>query len=137
LNLNQSYPVKYMMFPGTVIASVGDNPRHNVVIPSFRAIFLRPSNVELNDLLCVSSTAHSAPPKVISPTFGPAMQYSALLFAKKTSRQQAVTPRFGGRELNGFAEVEESCWMAVRGDWVGWDCRRTRTTSRGVTIVQY
>jgi hypothetical protein len=39
------------MFPGTVIASVGDNPRHSVVIPSFRAIFLRPSNVELNDLL--------------------------------------------------------------------------------------
>jgi hypothetical protein len=119
LNRNQSYPVKYMIFPGTVIANVGDSPRHNVVMPSFRAIFLNPSNVELNVFLCVSSTAHSAPTRLISPTFGPAMQYSALLFAKKTSRQQAVTPRFGGRVLNGCGEVEASFWMVVRGDWVG------------------
>jgi hypothetical protein len=86
------------------MTSVGDNPRHNVVIPSFRAIFRSPSNVELKVRFCVSSTAHPTPVAFNSPNLGPAMQNSALLFAKKTSRQQAVTPRFGGRLLKDRVE---------------------------------
>jgi len=89
------------MLAGTVMTNVGDSPRHKVVIPSFRAIFRSPSKVELNDRLCVSSTAHSAPTDLlISPILGAAMQYSAVLVAKKTSRQHAVTPKFGGRVLS-------------------------------------
>jgi len=119
LNRNQSYPVKYMIFAGTVMSSVGDKPRHNVLIPSFRAIFLNPSNVELKVLLWVSSTAHSAPATLTSPNFGAAKQYSALLVAKNTSRQQAVTPRLGGGVLKVCGEVEANLLIVVRGDWVG------------------
>ena len=65
---------------------------------------------------------------------GPAMQNRALLLTQKTSRQHAVTPRFGGRLVNveGF---EESVAVG-RKEEGGWDCRRTRTTSRGVTAGQ-
>lgn len=44
---------------------------------------------------------------------GPAAtQYWALLFTQKTSRQQAVTPRLGGRLVNGT------------GRWLGSDVER-------------
>lgn len=48
-----------MTFPGTAIIKVGERPLHNVKIPSFRAIFLKPSRVELKVLRCVSSAAQS------------------------------------------------------------------------------
>jgi hypothetical protein len=65
------------------------------------------------------------------------MQYSALFPAKKTSRQQAVTPRFGGRALNDFVE-DDATFEIVRKveGCAGCDCKRTRTTSRGVTDVE-
>lgn len=132
LNRSQSYPVKYMIFAGTVITKVGDNPRHKEVTPSLRAIFRSPSNVELYDRFCVSSTAHSAP---IAPILGAAMQYSTLFVAKKTSLQHAVTPRFGGSVLKDCGEDAASLEIVESGDGVeGCDCSRTRTTSRGVTV---
>lgn len=57
------------------------------------------------------------------------MQKGEVLFTQKTSRQQAVTPRFFGRlvkDERGGEEDESWGW--------DWDCRRTRTTSRGVTV---
>src|SRR3954453_16003671 len=108
-----------MIFPGTVIRSVGESPRHNVVIPSFRAIFLSPSNVELNARFCVSSTAHSVPAN--SPILGPARQYSPLFVAKKTSRQHAVTPRFGDEVLNVPGEAVARFRVVVRGEGDGCD----------------
>lgn len=112
---------------------VGDNPRHKVVIPSFRAIFRSPSKVELNVRFCVSSTTHSALASAFtSPTFDSAMQYSAVLFAKKTSRQHAVTPRFAGIGLKDWR-----VFATTRGGGrTGCDWRRTRTTSRGVTVIR-
>jgi len=63
---------------------------------------------------------------------GSAMQKGEVLFTQKTSRQQAVTPRLGGRlvkaEAKGRGEEED-----LGGPW---DWRRTRTTSRGVTVVE-
>lgn len=97
---------------------VGLRPRHNDLGPSLRAIFRRPSSVEVNVLRLVSSTAHSvaddaallgaAAPMALR--LGPAMQKRALLFTQNTSRQQAVTPRFGGRLLN---EVGRGNWVVV------------------------
>jgi hypothetical protein len=117
--LSQSYPVKYMTLPGTAIANVGVNPRHNVVGPSFRAIFLMPSNVELNVLRCVSSTAQSAAiPSLAVPL--PAKQKSPLFPTKKTSLQHAVTPRFGGSSLKSFKfAVYAGNFERLRGDGVG------------------
>lgn len=108
------------MFAGTAMARVGDKPLQSVVNPSFRAIFRMPSNVELNVLLWVSSTAHPTP--ATSPTLGAAIQNSPLLLAKKTSRQHAVTPRFGGNVLNVWGDVA-SLDKLVRGegDCCGWD----------------
>lgn len=60
--------------------------------------------------------------------------------SQKTSRQQAVTPRLGGRaavvevKVSGVRGILER--RSVEERWAGvWccDCRRTRTTSRGVT----
>lgn len=86
------------------MTSVGDSPRHKVVTPSLREIFLNASKVELNVRLCVSSTAQSSAAAefafLIVPISGPATQYSMLLPIKKTSRQHAVTPRFGGGDAN-------------------------------------
>lgn len=45
-----------------------------------------------------------------------------------------MTPRFGGRVLKDWGDWAASFEMAVRGDCIGCDCNRTRTTSRGVTI---
>ena len=62
------------------------------------------------------------------------MQKGVVLFTQKTSRQQAVTPMFGGRFVK-----EGSLLGKVEGVRVGCfeggdcDCSRTRTTSRGVT----
>lgn len=58
-----------------------------------------------------------------------AMQKGEVLFTQKTSRQQDVTPRFGGRLAN-FGDV----FGREELDELGCDWRRTRTTSRGVTI---
>lgn len=122
------------------MSNVGLRPRHSELTPSFLAILRNPSRVELNVLRCVSSTAHSdaavaAEAASILVPVELIMQNWALLLTQKTSRQQAVTPRFGGRLLNEVG-VEEAAKerTAERDEGVGCDCRRTRTTSRGVTV---
>lgn len=119
---------------------VGLRPRHRDLGPSFRAIFRSPSRVDVNVLRLVSSTAQSAANEAVllgaaalmALRLGLAMQKRALLLTQNTSRQQAVTPRLGGRLLNavGFAEGI----VAGRKEEAGCDWRRTRTTSRGVTV---
>ena len=90
---------------------VGERPLHRDVIPSCRAIFCNPSRVELNVLRRASSTAQSAvdASEELNMAEGlVAMQKDEALFTQKTSRQQAVTPRFGGRfekEKGGDADV--------------------------------
>jgi hypothetical protein len=61
-------------------------------------------------------------------------QTSEVLLVKKTSRQQAVTPRFVGRKGTPPGVVgRASLVKSIGGGWVTpWDCQRTRTTSRGV-----
>ena len=66
---------------------------------------------------------------------GPAMQNGDVLFTQKTSRQQAVTPRLGGRFVNFEIGPVEGRVYGLGGE--GCDCRRTRTTSRGVTLPEY
>jgi hypothetical protein len=67
---------------------------------------------------------------------GPTKQISEVLLAKKTSRQQAVTPSVAGR--NAAAPGEEVAGMASLRKSTGPGCemlcdrQRTRTTSRGV-----
>ena len=61
-----------------------------------------------------------------------AMQKGEALLTQKTSRQQVVTPRLGGKLENcvrsrGLEELEA----------LGCDCKRTRTTSKGVTAHAY
>ncbi len=100
--------------------------------------------MEVNVLRRVSSTAQSAAPADGEEREGfnvatvaederfsglTAMQKGEVLFTQKTSRQQAVTPRFGGR----FMKEEEEETFGIDGGGFGWDWRRTRTTSRGVT----
>ena len=92
-----------MMLPGTDMTRVGERPRHSVVKPSCRAIFLKPSSVELKVLRCTCSTAQSAEtaaPVAEGPTG--ATQPSTLLFMKNTSLQHAVTPRLEGRKAFGL-----------------------------------
>lgn len=137
--------MKYMTFAGIAITRVGERPRHRAAGPSFLATLRRPSNVEVKVLLRVSSTAQSAAAEFVGDARAglrpvnvevepapeldklgvAAIQKGEALFTQKTSRQQAVTPRLGGRfekldkEAEGFGE--------------GWDWSLTRTTSRGVT----
>lgn len=119
---------------------VGLRPRHRELRPSLRAILRRPSSVEVNVLRLVSSTAQSAAegPALLGAAalmllrLGSAMQKRALLLTQNTSRQQAVTPRFGGRLLN-VGGLGEGVVVGRKED-AGCDCRRTRTTSRGVTV---
>lgn len=93
------------------ITRVGDSPRHSELIPSLRAIFRSPSNVEVKVLRRVSSIAQSAAEAgdemmaVLATAEGDsaAMQTEEVLLTQKTSRQQAVTPRFGGRLANADA----------------------------------
>lgn len=133
-----------MTFAGMDIASVGESPRQRVVGPSLRAIFLRPSSVEVKVFRRVSSTAQSAAWVDSEERDGfrvatvaederfsglAAIQKGEVLFTQKTSRQQVVTPRFGGR----FVKEEG---FGVEREGLGWDCRRTRTTSRGVTMYE-
>src|SRR3569833_2312573 len=133
-----------MMFAGTAMAREGDRPRHDVVKPSLRAIFLSPSSVELKVRCCGCSTAQSVAPAggtPIPPILVPATQYSALLFIKKTSRQHAVTPRLDGRKVFGavaasFCKSAGSLWKSGPARVICWDCKRTRTTSSGVTGEQ-
>lgn len=128
------------MLAGTVISSVGERPRQSVVTPSLRAIFLSPSIVELMVLLWASSTAQStAGPEAAAvgdrdPALWATRQYSTLLVEKKTSRQQAVTPRFAGPAFERVFVVRASLEKSIFGGWTtDCDCSRTRTTSRGVT----
>lgn len=119
---------------------VGLRPRHRDLGPSLRAIFRRPSRVEVKVLRLVSSTAHSVADEAallgaaapMALRLGPAMQKRALLLIQNTSRQQAVTPRFGGRLLNVLGRGEGV--DVVRKEEGGCDWRRTRTTSSGVTV---
>ena len=82
---------------------VGDRPRQRDVGPSFRAILRRPSKVEVNVFLRVSSTAQSEAiaglrVAMVADEEGlAAMQKGEVLLTQKTSRQQAVTPIFLGR----------------------------------------
>ena len=82
---------------------VGDRPRQRDVGPSFRAILRRPSKVEVNVFLRVSSTAQSEDRAglrvaMVADEEGlAAMQKGEVLLTQKTSRQQAVTPMFLGR----------------------------------------
>jgi hypothetical protein len=115
---SQSYPAKYMTLPGTAMSRVGESPRHNVVTPSFRAIFRIPSSVELIVRRSVSATTHVSAcicdvwdeDAIGSVETGPdadaveseasATQYGVLLLTQKTFLQHAVTPRSGGRFVN-------------------------------------
>lgn len=95
----------------------------------------------MNVLRRVSSTAQSAVAvdgeereglrfAVVREDAVVAMQNGEVLFTQKTSRQQAVTPRFGGR----FVKDDGVLGVGREEDLVGdCDCSRTRTTSRGVT----
>lgn len=110
-----------MTFAGIDMARVGESPRQSDVGPSFRAILRRPSRVELKVLRRVSSTAQSAAwagseemegLRVVTvaeeerlPGFV-AMQNGEVLLTQKTSRQQAVTPRFRGRLEKDEDEVD-------------------------------
>ena len=126
-----------MTFAGTAMTIVGLSPRHKVVRPSLRAILRRPSSVVVNVLRCDSSIAHSelaVAALLIGPALAPATQNDALLLTQKTSRQHAVTPRFGGRLLNDGREEFEKVCSPAEGDGFCCDWRRTRTTSRGVTV---
>ena len=88
---------------------VGERPRQREVTPSLRAILRRPSRVEVNVLRRVSSTAQSAVAEEderdvfkageISEPAEEALarQKREVLLTQNTSRQQAVTPRLGGR----------------------------------------
>lgn len=102
-----------MTFAGIAITKVGERPRQRELSPSFRAIFRNPSNVELNVLWRVPSTAQSAigidaaedgceKAAVAGTEFSATMQTEEVLLTQKTSRQHAVTPRFGGK----FSKVE-------------------------------
>ena len=89
---------------------VGESPRHSELTPSLRAIFRSPSNVEVKVLRRVSSTAQSAAELegemtgVLMAAVGePAAMQTEVLLTQKTSRQHAVTPRFGGRLANAEA----------------------------------
>src|SRR6478735_8415640 len=112
------------MFEGTAMTSVGDSPRQRVVTPSLRAIFRRPSKVELKVRRCTSSTAHSAGAggATIPSILGAARQNSALPPEKKTSRQQDVIPSSavwaGESEVVVIASLEKS--TVDRGAFCDW-----------------
>ena len=126
------------------ITSVGVRPRQREVSPSLRAIFRRPSSVDVIVLRRVSSTAQSVVERgercEMLEVAGDAMQNWALLFTQNTSLQHAVTPRFGGRfekeagEGDADLEAAAAARMPDEVEELGWDWSRTRTTSRGVTI---
>lgn len=126
-----------MTLAGTAITRVGLRPRHNELRPSCLAILRSPSRVEVKVLRCVSSTAHSVTEAEDSDATleeeGVATQNWALLLTQKTSRQHAVTPRLVGRLLK---EAGAEALAKATGDILGWDWRRTRTTSNGVTEVK-
>ncbi len=89
---------------------------------------------------CVSSTAQSEAREAVEEAVAGlrvavelfATQNWAWLSTQNTSRQQAVTPRFGGSLENW----EERLWVWEDAVGVFWDCNRTRTTSRGVTVTE-
>lgn len=130
------------------MTGVGERPRHRAAGPSLLATLRRPSRVEVNVLLRVSSTAQSAaavfegdtraelrlvdveadPEPGVAKLGVAAIQKGEVLFTQKTSRQQAVTPRFGGR----FAKLARE----AEGFGGGCDWSLTRTTSRGVTAKE-
>lgn len=116
-------------------------------MPSYRAILTRPSQVPWMRRREVSSTMQASGMVVLGDR---AMQASEVLVIQKISRQQAVTPSSGVEK----AAVDWK-WRGARGSLcarrgvlfdmkagregreveVGcWDWRRTRTTSRGVTV---
>jgi hypothetical protein len=115
---------------------VGDSPRHSVLGPSFCAIFRSPSHVLLMVLRSTSSTAHPRSAGFIGDMVGPATQKGALLFIQKTSLQHAEMPMLGGRSRNcvRVAPLKTRGCDEVAVETVSCDCRRTRTTSSGVTV---
>lgn len=139
--------MKYITLPGIAITRVGDKPRHSDRVPSFLAIFRKPSNVELKDFCREASAAQLAADvsaaveedvaiegfnavNVVGKEFEElATQNGDVLVTQKTSRQQAVTPRLEGRFLKAGESFKGSEYDF--GEFCDW--RRTRTTSRGVT----
>lgn len=129
---------------------VGERPRQREVTPSYRAILTRPSQVPWKRRREVSSTTHESAREVGETAGESAMQASEVLVIQKTSRQHAVTPSSGAERAAvdwKWRGESGSLWArrgvlrraavvvaAARGGRVGCcDCRRTRTTSRGVT----
>ena len=111
-----------MTLAGIAMTRVGDRPRQRDVGPSFRAIFRKPSSVEVKVFRLVSSTAQSvagvtdvevreglrvARVAEEDSLGAAAMQKGEVLFTQKTSRQQAVTPRFFGRLVKDEGGREE------------------------------
>ena len=147
---SESYPVKYITLAGIAMSRVGERPRQRLAVPSYFAIFTNPSQVPVKLRRDVSSIAQASVKAVDVELEGEAIQNSALLGFQKTSRQQAVTPvsvgsraqvdwNCGGTSLCARRDVS-GIFVGVVGavdvfdSCVGWDCSRTRTTSRGVAI---
>lgn len=108
-------------------------------MPSFREIFFRPSIVELIVFFCASCTAQlkagADDAAAEAEDRGVTRQASALLLEKNTSRQQAVTPMFAVLKFWRLLVVRAILEKSIFGGWkTVWDCSRTRTTSRGVTV---
>lgn len=119
-----------------VMTRVGESPLHSVRSPSFCEILRRPSQVLLIVLRSTSSTAQVASAGFSGATVGPATQSGAELLDQKTSRQHVVIPRLGCKSRNWVSEPAVKVEERRAGEAVGmWscDCRRTRTTSSGVT----
>lgn len=58
-----------------------------------------------------------------------------MLETQKTSRQHWDIPMLGGSFANAVGEGSVLCVAGeAKGVVDGWDCSRTRTTSRGVTV---
>src|SRR6187551_2012933 len=107
-----------MTFPGSAMARVGVKPRQSVVNPSLRETLRKPSNVDVNVACLVRSTEQSPGTlggMPIPSIFVSARHCSALLFMKKTSRQQAVTPRLEGRKA--LAGDVASFWKSAGRFW--------------------
>jgi hypothetical protein len=119
------------------MTKVGERPLQSVLGPSFCAIFRSPSHVLLIVLRSTSSTAHPISAGLSGDMVGPATQKGALLFIQKTSLQHADMPMFGGRSRNCVRVPPlktRGCDREEEAGTVSCDCRRTRTTSRGVTV---
>lgn len=109
------------------MTKVGERPLQSVGSPSCCEILRRPSHVLLIVLRSTSSTAQAASAGFRGATAGPATHSGAALLDQKTSLQHVVIPRLGCRSRNWVSDTAVTMGMCAC------DCRRTRTTSSGVT----